>query len=91
MLNPENKKYLHISQHWTSRRNNRPNPVLDEGKKSLTNLSDLEKLVEYHSWSDNRVYFEFNDSSGANWGQEVYQVLNNQDLKLIGSDYDSSD
>ncbi len=97
-MNYQNQKYLHISQHWGSKRGIKQgsdfvyiNPVSDQGKRSLSHLKDLELLIEFHGWNDNGVYYNFSDSSEASWGQEVYSVEIDGTLIFKNSNYDSSD
>lgn len=87
------EKYLRISQHWGSVLYRggvkMENPVA--GKRSLTNLRDLENLKEYHGWSDNGVYYKFSNEADVEFGMETYEVKPDGGLTLVGSHYDTSD
>lgn len=86
-MNPENKKYLHISQHWGINRSGK-NPIQS---RRLSSLEDLSTLIKYHNWSDNKVYYSFSDSPTPRWGSEVYEVKENKELVFVGAEYDTSD
>lgn len=94
-MNSNNKKYLHISQHWSSKKGTLggelTNPVTDSGKSKLSSLLDLMALSEFHGWSDNEVYYKFSDNQEAPFGMESYQIESNGNLSLSNSNCDSSD
>lgn len=96
-LNSQNKKFVQVSQSWTSKRgitkNGKTeylNPVTDEGKNRLTSLNDLAKLIEFFQWEEGS-YYSFKDDDHAAWGSEVYAIGDDKSLSLVNSNYDSSD
>lgn len=92
------KKYIHISQHWSSKKGgydadgklNIRNPLTDEGKKEPGHLKDIETLIEFHQWSE-RVHYELTDSDKPDWGSICYEIQPDGTLVYVSSDCDSSD
>lgn len=97
-MNPENKKYVAVSQHWSAKKGQQvdgktvyTNPVCDEGKNKLTSLKDLQILIDFWGWGDSGIYYKFTDQDKAPWGNELYEIGEGGSLTLIHTDYDSSD
>jgi hypothetical protein len=92
------KKYIHISQHWSSRKGGYDaqgnldikNPITDEGKKEPSNLKDIETLIEFHAWHEG-VHYKFSDNSSPSWGNLSYEIHHDGTLTFVASDCDSSD
>lgn len=98
LLKPEGKKYVLVSQHWTSKIGKKVgdnfqyvNPISDEGKRQLTHLKDLETLIEFFGWSDSGVYYKFSEKESSSWGMETYEIADDGSLKFLNADYDTSD
>lgn len=99
LVDSKGKKYLLISQHWSSKLGRNVNgeikyinPITDEGKNQLTHLKDLETLIEFHQWSDNGVYYYFSDKNECQFGMEKYEILDNGKLNHhFEAFYDTSD
>lgn len=95
-MNPQNKKYVQVSQSWTNLRYVKTiektfNPISDQGKNKLTSLQDLQTIIEFFDWGDEGIYYKFKDSKTADWGCEVYEIGDHGSLSLVNSNYDSSD
>lgn len=85
------KKYVTVSQHWTSRKHNKEsgkaeNPVWDSGKKKLTHTGDLDKLKSNGHISG---WDEHNEPKKMH-GYETYEKHPDGKLTFVHAKYDTS-
>lgn len=90
--NQSPKKYVNVSQHWTSKiydhdKKDYTNPVRDAGKSKPEHMDDLHALKQaghISGWTEH-------DHPKKSFGNETYEVSHDGKLKHVGSHYDSGD
>lgn len=85
------KKYVTVSQDWTSRIHNKEsgkyeNPVRDAGKKQLTHMDDLNKLKEHKIVN----HWQEHDTPKKMHGHETYEKHPDGKLTFVHAKYDTS-